>query len=102
MSIRLCAAGDLPGSVRRRGPRTRRPSGAGKCRACRNDLLSVADPGRPSPAAAAHLAGCPACQEWQRRLLVIEKDVARALIPPPRAREAFLQRLLEEAAPPVT
>jgi hypothetical protein len=71
-----------------------------KCRACQNELLVTADPAQPSPEAAEHLAGCPACREWQRQLLRIERNVARIPVAPSRTKESFIRRLAQDAALP--
>jgi hypothetical protein len=76
-----------------------------ECQACQYELLAAADPGQPSAEARDHLAGCTACQEWQRQLLRIEGNVWRIPVPPTQAKEVLLRRLLAEPAPrpqPVT
>jgi hypothetical protein len=71
-----------------------------KCNACRKNLLALERPDRPAESTAAHLAECAACRNWQRRLLLAERAVARLAVPPAEeARTALIRRLLEQPAP---
>jgi hypothetical protein len=70
-----------------------------QCPTCQNELLAATNPGQPSPEAAEHLAGCPACQEWQRQLLLIERNVSRIPVPTTQTKEVLLRRLVSEPVP---
>src|SRR4051812_31807289 len=73
------------------------------CDATRDWLLTAADPGRPVPAVAAHLAGCPACQGLADDLVELE-NIVRSYQPPATAlarRDAFLAGLPSTTPRPV-
>jgi hypothetical protein len=68
--------------------------------ACRR-LLAAERPDRPAADVRRHLAACPACRAWARRLAEAEAGLARLPVPPPApaALEALLRRVHEEPAP---
>jgi hypothetical protein len=69
------------------------------CEATRRDLLNAERPGRPPAALRPHLAGCPACRDWLRKLVELEARVPQLPVPRSGAAKArFLQQLRE---PPV-
>jgi hypothetical protein len=73
------------------------------CDATREWLLTADDPGRPVPAVAAHLAGCPVCRGLADDLVELE-NIVRSYQPPPSAlarRDAFLAGLPAMAPRPV-
>lgn len=65
------------------------------CKSTQQTLLSLEDPAQPPVSIQTHLAGCPVCRDWQRRLLRIEQHVRHLPAPPAKEKETFL-RLLEE------
>lgn len=67
------------------------------CEAVRKQLLGMEDPGRPPAGVATHLAGCAACRDWQRQLLLVERNVPRLPVPESGARLSLLRRFLREA-----
>jgi hypothetical protein len=67
------------------------------CRRIQNRLLYLASPDKPPPRIRAHLAECAACREWQRQLLLLERNVPFLPVPPSRNRQAFLSQF--RAAP---
>jgi hypothetical protein len=62
-------------------------------------LLATEDPGHPAPEVEVHLAVCPACREWRRRLLQVEANVPRLPVPASRARGDFVAKLLNPSLP---
>jgi hypothetical protein len=64
------------------------------CTVVRRRLLSLERPAQPPPDLRPHLAGCPECRAWQRRLLQVEEAVARLPVPHSEARSAFVLRFL--------
>jgi hypothetical protein len=70
-----------------------------KCEHYRLRLLATETPGQPAPEVEDHLAACPACREWQQRLLQIETLVPRLPVPASRTRAAFLERFLRPSRP---
>ncbi|MFN4257921.1 MAG: hypothetical protein ACK4RK_01385 [Gemmataceae bacterium] len=63
------------------------------CQDHQQQLLSVADPQQPPPSIQEHLDDCADCQDWQRRLLHIERHVPLLPIPPSRTKADYLRRL---------
>jgi hypothetical protein len=66
------------------------------CKVVQKQLLTMENPERPSRRVQSHLAGCAACRDWQRRLVVLERNVARLPVPQTGARVELLRRLLQE------
>jgi hypothetical protein len=63
-------------------------------------LLGLENPEQPTAEMQQHLADCASCQDWQRRLLQMEKNIG--LIPVPESsfrREVFLERLEQATVP---
>jgi hypothetical protein len=71
-----------------------------KCRAIQDELLLLADPGRPGDAVVAHLRDCAACRQWHSRLLQVEKGVSLLAIPGSTRRAQFLHQFLGAPAAP--
>lgn len=63
------------------------------CTVLQRRLLSAEHPEQPSADLKSHLAQCPSCRAWHRRLVQMERLVPLLPIPPSTARDAFLQRL---------
>ncbi len=60
------------------------------CQETRDHLLRCERPDRPGPAPSAHLVGCDPCRAWLRRLVRMEKAVARLPVDvPPVPAELF-------------
>lgn len=73
------------------------------CDSIHRRLLSLERPEQPPADVRGHLAACPACQGWHRRLLQVEQAPAGLPVPPPRQKTAFLERLRKgtELAPDI-
>jgi hypothetical protein len=69
------------------------------CKNCQRRLLKAECPDDPEPTVVAHLRGCAACREWQRRLLQVEANVPRLPVPAARAPANFVARLLSGPVP---
>ena len=54
---------------------------------------------QPSAEVCAHLAACPACQEWQRQLLYLEQQIPLLPVPETAGKDELIQRIL--AMPPL-
>jgi hypothetical protein len=63
------------------------------CELLQRRLLNLERPDRPPAEVQAHLAGCPSCREWQRRLVRLEQRVALLPVPPSTAKAEFVARL---------
>jgi hypothetical protein len=57
-------------------------------------LLGSEHPDRPSADIQAHLDACPACRDWQHRLVQIEANISRLHVPGSATRDAFLLDLV--------
>jgi hypothetical protein len=62
-------------------------------------LLSTEQPESPALDIETHLAGCQACREFQRQLLLLESNVPRIPVLASTGKERLLQMLLQPAAP---
>lgn len=69
-----------------------------KCHAVQRRLLSLEDPTRPPAELQDHLGRCSPCQEWQRRLLQLERHVPLLPVPQSTGRAYCIQKLLAEGA----
>src|SRR5205823_6601870 len=69
------------------------------CDLCQRRLLAAAEPLAPPGDVAAHVAGCPACRDWQRQLAQIENQVLRLPVPESDARARLVARILREPVP---
>jgi hypothetical protein len=65
------------------------------CKQIKTSLLAMEQPNTPPAALLEHLAACPACRNWQRRLVLLEQAMASLPVPTSAARVAFLQRFLK-------
>ena len=77
------------------------------CENIQHELLGSESPDRPTADVQAHLEACPACRDWQNRLVQIEHNIPRLHVPGSATRDAFLLDLVlpdnpaEEVAPKV-
>jgi hypothetical protein len=63
------------------------------CELLQRRLLNLERPDRPPAEVLAHLAACPSCREWQRRLVRLEQRVALLPVPASTGKAEFLVRL---------
>ena len=66
------------------------------CTVIQRRLLSAEQPEQPPTDIRSHLAQCPSCRAWQRRLIQMERLIPQLPVPPSTAREQFVQRMTEE------
>jgi len=66
------------------------------CTVIQRRLLAAERPEQPSAEIQNHLAQCPSCRLWQRRLIQMERLIAQLPVPPSTAKEQFLERMKEE------
>jgi uncharacterized protein YhaN len=64
------------------------------CTVIQRRLLSAEQPDQPAAEVKSHLAQCPACRAWQRRLVQIERQIPLLPLPPSTAKAELLQRIL--------
>ena len=64
------------------------------CENIQHELLGSESPDRPTADIQAHLDGCPACRDWQHRLVQIELNIPRLHVPSSATRDAFLLDLV--------
>ena len=69
-----------------------------KCQAAQRRLLEAEDPALPPEKVRHHLAACPACRQWQRRLVQVERHVPLLPVPAGSGPPADLLQRLERAA----
>jgi hypothetical protein len=62
------------------------------CTPVRRRLLASERPDRPAAPLARHVASCPACREWLRGLVSLERQVASLPAPSSSAKERLLQQ----------
>jgi hypothetical protein len=60
-------------------------------------LLSAEQPDQPAAEIKSHLSQCAACRAWQRRLVQLERQIPRLLVPPSTAKAELLHRILGPA-----
>jgi hypothetical protein len=63
------------------------------CTVIQRRLLSAEQPDQPASDVAEHLAQCPSCRAWQRRLVELERHIPLLRVPPSTAKARLLQRL---------
>lgn len=66
------------------------------CTVIQRRLLAVERPEQPPAEIQGHLAQCPSCRLWQRRLIQMERLVSQLPVPPSTAKEQFLERMKDE------
>jgi hypothetical protein len=64
------------------------------CTVIQRRLLAAERPEQPPAEIQDHLAQCPSCRLWQRRLLQTERLIPQLPVPLSTAKEQFLQRVL--------
>lgn len=69
------------------------------CTVLQRRLLSCEHPEQPDSELKSHLAHCPSCLAWQRRLARMERDIRHLPVPHSTAKEQLLQRLLGTVSP---
>ena len=62
------------------------------CDAARRRLLAAERPDRPPDDVRRHLAACPACRVWGRRLVLAEQQIPLLPVPASSAKDAFVRR----------
>ncbi|HEY7307758.1 MAG TPA: hypothetical protein VH643_00220 [Gemmataceae bacterium] len=67
------------------------------CTVIQRRLLSAEQPEQPAAEIKSHLAQCPACRAWLRRLVQIERQIPLLPVPPSTAKAELLRRLLGPA-----
>jgi hypothetical protein len=74
------------------------------CTIIQRRLLAAEQPERPAAEVQSHLAECPACRAWHRRLLHLERHIPLLPVPPSEGKAELLRHLLRaaprEALPP--
>jgi hypothetical protein len=71
------------------------------CAATRERLLGSEQPDRPAAEERRHLAGCPSCRAWHRRLVGLEQHIPLLPVPPSRPPAALFARILRPAGAPL-
>ena len=66
------------------------------CTVIQRRLLLAEHPEQPPADIKSHLAQCPACRAWHRRLVQMERLIPQLPVPPSTAKETFLERMKEE------
>jgi hypothetical protein len=66
------------------------------CTVIQRRLLAAERPEQPPAEIKGHLAQCPACRAWQRRLVQMERLIPQLPVPSSTAKEQFLERMMEE------
>jgi hypothetical protein len=69
------------------------------CTVLQRRLLSSERPDQPAADVKSHLAQCPACRAWQRRLVHLERQIPLLPVPPSTAKVELLQRIVGPATP---
>lgn len=71
------------------------------CNQVRHTLLGQERPDHPGPDEARHLANCPACHTWLRRLVRLERQLALVPVPECAPPVAFLERIAGDTTTPL-
>ena len=71
------------------------------CDAVRRRLLAAERPDRPTDELRRHLAACPECRAWGRRLVLAEQQIPLLAVPASPAKDAFVRRFRHTAGPVV-
>ncbi len=61
------------------------------CTVIQRRLLTAEHPEQPPAEIQSHLAQCPSCRLWQRRLIQMERQITQLPVPPSTAKEQFLE-----------
>jgi hypothetical protein len=67
------------------------------CTVIQRRLLAAERPDQPPAEIKGHLAQCPACRAWQRRLVQMEQLIPQLPVPSSTAKEPFLQWMKDES-----
>jgi hypothetical protein len=67
------------------------------CTAAQRRLLADERPDQPASEVRRHLAECPACRAWNRRLLLAERQLSLLAVPPSSAKADLLRKILKPA-----
>jgi hypothetical protein len=67
------------------------------CTVIQRRLLAAERPDQPPAEIKGHLAQCPACRAWQRRLVQMEQLIPQLPVPSSTAKESFLQWMKDES-----
>jgi hypothetical protein len=65
------------------------------CTVIQRRLLAAENPEQPPVEILSHLAQCPSCRLWQRRLIQTERLIAQLPVPASTAKEQFLESMKE-------
>jgi hypothetical protein len=63
------------------------------CTVIQRCLLTAEQPDQPAADVQIHLAECPACRAWQRRLVQVERQIPLLPLPPSSAKAELLRRI---------
>jgi hypothetical protein len=66
------------------------------CTVIQRRLLAAEHPEQPPAEIQNHLAQCPSCRLWQRRLIQMERLISQLPVPPSAAKELFLEGMKGE------
>jgi hypothetical protein len=66
------------------------------CTVIQRRLLEAEQPEQPPAEIQNHLAECPDCRAWQRRLVQMERLIPQLPVPPSAAKEQFLEEMKDE------
>jgi hypothetical protein len=64
------------------------------CTVIQRRLLAAEQPAQPPAEVKSHLAQCPSCRTWQRRLIHMERQLHELPVPPSTAKDELLERIL--------
>ena len=64
------------------------------CTTIQRRLLAAEQPDRPAAEVKSHLAECPACRAWHRRLVQLERHIPLLPVPPSEGKAELLHHLL--------
>jgi hypothetical protein len=71
------------------------------CTIIRHRLLASERPDQPCAESARHLANCPSCQAWLRRLVRLERQIPQLHVPTCPPPVALMDRILQSAPVPL-
>jgi hypothetical protein len=66
------------------------------CTVIQRRLLAAEHPEQPPAEIQSHLAQCPSCRLWQRRLIQMERLIPELPVPVSKAKEQFLESMKDE------
>jgi hypothetical protein len=71
------------------------------CATIRNNLITSEHPDHPGPDESRHLADCPACHAWLRRLVQLERQIPKLPLPECAPPSKLLDRIQQSAPTPL-